>query len=102
MASAIEIGSVVPESLTETRVLDRDAREVGLGSLLRGAGCAVVFVRHFGCVGCGQQIVELIPRLFEIAALAARTLVVGNGDAQLIPRFVARYGLADKPITIVT
>jgi peroxiredoxin len=98
----IAVGAPVPARLADAAVLDRDGNSVALGSRWRGAPTLVVFLRHFGCIGCGEQVVELAPRLAEIADLGARTVFVGNGAPNFIAGFVDRYALADKRVDIVT
>jgi hypothetical protein len=62
----------------------------------------LLFLRHFGCVGCAQQVTELSPRLGELREAGLRTVLVGNGTPPMIDAFVARHALDDKACEIVT
>jgi peroxiredoxin len=95
-------GRAVPESLADAVVLDRAGQGRRLGSLWEKQPCVVVMLRHFGCIGCDVTVTELAPRLAELHAAGARTILVGNGDPAAIDGFVERHGLADKPVDVLT
>jgi peroxiredoxin len=95
-------GRSVPPELGEATVLDREGRPHRLGSCWERGPCVVVLLRHFGCIGCDVTVTELAPRLDEIHAAGARTVLVGNGAATSIEGFVERHALADKPVSIFT
>lgn len=100
--SAVEIGSPVPDALADAEVLTREGQGISLGSLLEGRPALLVFLRHFGCIGCTMQIAAIEPRLPEFSDLGMRTIVVGNGTAEFIDEFRQRHMLVDKQVTIVT
>lgn len=52
-----------------------------------------VFVRHFGCVACHEQIERLRARLAELDALAVAVVVVGCGPAAELAAWVDRESL---------
>jgi hypothetical protein len=55
--------------LDEKNVLDPEGREVPLGQLWRDRAAVVVFVHHFGCIFCRQQVAEIVPLLDDLRAL---------------------------------
>jgi peroxiredoxin len=66
-------------ALDAVTVLDLDGHPVRLGDLWRGRSIVLLFVRHFGCLFCRQQITEAAAHLAPIRALGAELVVVGNG-----------------------
>ncbi len=63
-------------------VLDPDGREVPLRSTWSGRIALLVFVRHFGCLFCRQQVAGLLPILARVRAVGAEMFVVGNGTPE--------------------
>lgn len=95
-------GDPVPETLASCKVLDRQGREIVLASLWAEGPTLLVFLRHFGCLCCSEQVTELAPRLGELHQLSIRTVFVGNGEARFIDHFVERFALSNKKAEIVT
>ena len=95
-------GRPAPKALADAAVLDRDGAPHRLREWWSDRPCVLLFLRHFGCIGCAEQITELTPRLREIAGAGARTLLVGSGAPDVIDAFVERQGLSDKDVAIVT
>ena len=89
-------------ALADAVVLDRAGQGRPLGSLWEKQPCVVVMLRHFGCIGCDVTVTELAPRLAELRAAGARTVLVGNGSPGAIDGFVERHGLADKAVDVFT
>lgn len=98
----VEVGAPVPDALAQSIVLDRDSNESRLEDEFGEGATLVVFLRHFGCIGCAMQIGEVAPRLFELHRLGLRTVLVGNGGPRYIDGFVERHGLADKKVVLRT
>jgi len=65
--------------LTDVTVLDLERRSVRLGELWHAGLAVFVFVRHFGCLFCRQQVAELAPYLERIHATGAQVCLVGSG-----------------------
>jgi peroxiredoxin len=95
-------GRTAPASLADAVVLDRAGHGRRLGSFWEKQPCVVVMLRHFGCIGCDVTVSELAPRLAELHAAGARTVLVGNGEPAAIDGFVERHGLADRPVDVLT
>ena len=62
----------------------------------------MVLLRHFGCIGCDVTVTELAPRLLEVHAAGAGAVLVGNGPPAVVDAFVARHGLGDKHVEVLT
>ena len=95
-------GPAAPPTLADAIVLARAGDGRPLGSYWEKQACVVVMLRHFGCIGCDVTVTELAPRLGELHAAGARTLLVGNGAPAAIDGFVERHGLGDKPVDVLT
>jgi peroxiredoxin len=95
-------GEPVPREVAEARVLDADGEPVPLGSFWESGPCLVVLLRHFGCVGCAEQVTELAPRLPELARAGVRTVLVGNGSPDQLAAFVERHALSGAPVEVTT
>ncbi|HZS40287.1 MAG TPA: peroxiredoxin-like family protein [Polyangia bacterium] len=95
-------GAPVPAALADAVVLDERGGERRLGDFWADRPALVVFLRHFGCIGCSAQVTELEPRLAQLDELGMRTVLVGNGAPNFIAGFVERHALADKRAVLVT
>ncbi|MCA9714859.1 MAG: redoxin domain-containing protein [Myxococcales bacterium] len=98
----LRMGERLPDALLDAIVTDASGSRRPLRELALGQPTVIVFLRHFGCVGCSKHVATISPRLHELTALGARVLMVGNGEPQHIGDFVLRHGLADKGVTIVS
>lgn len=69
----------MPHLLDGLTVTDPDGHDVRLGQLWAQRTAVLVFVRHFGCIFCRQQIAELTPQRERIRSLGAELIVIGHG-----------------------
>ena len=99
---ALRAGEPLPKDVGDAEVIDPDGKRVTLRSLWTDKPCLFVFLRHFGCVGCSEQLYELVPHLEEIARVGVRTVLVGNGTALQRDGFVERHALAKAPALVMT
>lgn len=95
-------GRAAPPDLADATVLDRTGQRRRLGSCWESAPCVVVMLRHFGCIGCDRTVTELAPRLAELHAAGARTVLVGNGPPEALDAFVERHALGDAHVEVFT
>lgn len=96
------IGRQPPSELADALVLRPDGTSVRLGELWTGSATLLVFLRHFGCMGCDQHVHELSPRLLELHRLGLRTIFIGNGEPRYLAGFIERHVLQDKKVEVVT
>lgn len=96
------VGAPVDRSIADTRVLDAAGALVAVGSFWAKGPCLLVLLRHFGCVGCAEQMTELAPRLEDLAHAGVRTVLVGNGTPEQLAEFVERHALRGAPVEAVT
>lgn len=99
---AVVVGAKVPTALADAQVLDRRGVASPLGQRWHDRPALLVFLRHFGCIGCAEQVGVIAPRVPELVRLGIAVVFVGNGAAQFIDGFVERNALAGQPIEIVT
>jgi peroxiredoxin len=92
----------LPDEVFSARVLDASGTEVEVRRLCERGPCLLVLLRHFGCVGCAQQVRELAPRLFELSRAGVRTILVGSGSAEQRAAFAIRNALDGAPALLVT
>lgn len=80
-------------------VFDSDGRAIRLGQLWADRTAVLLFVRHFGCLFCRQQIAEILPSLSRIRATGGELFIVGNGSVDEANAFQREHQL---PVTVFT
>jgi peroxiredoxin len=63
-------------------VFDPDGREIRLGELWANRTAVLVFVRHFGCLFCRQQIAAIGLLRERVRSLGAELAVIGHGSLE--------------------
>ncbi len=96
------VGQPPPSSLAECQVLKADLSKVYLGDCWAQGPTLLLFLRHFGCMGCSQHVNELTPRLLELHNLGLKTIFIGNGEPRYMAGFMDRHTLHDKKVEILT
>jgi peroxiredoxin len=100
--SELREGEPVPRAIAGAMVIGATGARVRLDSFWNDRACVVLFLRHFGCIGCAQQVTELSPRLDEIDRAGVHVLLVGNGTPDQMAAFRERHALSDKKVELVT
>jgi len=90
---SIAVGQPIPEALANASVIDARGAAHRRGDAWRDRDVVLVFIRHFACIGCAEQIAILRPRLPELAALGVGVVIVGSGTADQLAGFVERENL---------
>jgi len=72
----------MPHVLDGLTVFDPDGRPLRLGELWVDHSAVLVFVRHFGCLFCRQQIAELSAQRDRLRSLGAELIVIGHGTIE--------------------
>ena len=99
---ALTVGAPLPEALREATVRDGAGERVTIGALVEGRITALVFLRHFGCVGCNKHVSDIAPRIPELDSFGIRVVFVGNGEPEHIDGFRARHQLDPAQALIVS
>ena len=76
-------------AVSRLTVLDPDGEEVRLGSQWRERPAVIVWLRHFGCLFCREQVRAFRAVLPEIERRGARLVFVGNGGLHHLQQFVS-------------
>jgi peroxiredoxin len=87
----------VSHILENISVLDQDGRAVRLGSVWETRPIVLVFVRHFACLFCRQQVAQLRASIDRIHDLGAELVVIGNGTPEQARTFREEQRL-DTPL----
>ena len=96
----IKLNESLPEKLRACAVIADDGQTKTLGELVAGQAALILFVRHFGCIGCSENINLLAPRFKEIDKLDARILIIGCGAPMFIQGFKERHQLLFSPAEV--
>jgi peroxiredoxin len=73
---------MIAHPLAGMTVFDPDGREIRLGELWAAETVVLVFVRHFGCLFCRQQIAAIVPLRRRLKSLGAELVVIGHGSPE--------------------
>ena len=95
------LGEKVASGVLEAPVLQGDGSETNLRAIGEGRPLLIVFLRHFGCLGCTVQVAQLEGRLLQLHELGFQTVFVGSGKAEHIAGFVERHNLVAKKFALV-
>jgi peroxiredoxin len=98
----LRTGEPLPKDLARAPLVAADGAVRSLGELVRERPTLVVFLRHFGCIGCAEQVHEILPRLPELDALGVAVLLIGSGPPGHIDAWIERNDLRDKHARVVT
>ncbi len=90
------------EALGQVSVTTMAGDGVALSTLFSGKPCLLIFLRHFGCVACAEQVTQLSPRLRELDQLGVGVIFIGNGEKRYMEAFVQRHALSDKSVQVVS
>lgn len=98
----LKLNQHIPNTLSELSVKDQNENTAQLKSFWSDNDVLILFIRHFGCIGCTAQMDAIAPRLQEINALKVKLVIIGNGAPNFIEGFIEKFQLQDKPISIYT
>jgi peroxiredoxin len=86
-------------ALSQVTVLDVHGSTVRLGELWQAHPAVIVWLRHYGCVFCREQALEMRGALPEIEKAGARLVFIGNGG----PRYAKAFKESFAPdVTVLT
>jgi len=81
-------------------VLDVEGRPHRLREAWAARSCALIFVRHFGCIACREQVAQLRPYMREIRDAGGDLVVVGTGAPYFAKAFRQDLGISDVDVYI--
>jgi peroxiredoxin len=86
-------------ALSQITVLDVDGSAVRLGELWRSHPAVIVWLRHYGCMFCREQALEMRTALPAIEKAGGRLVFIGNGG----PRYAKGFQESFAPdVTVLT
>ena len=94
--------SIIPETLSDCCVVNANGDEFTIGDLINQRVTLLLFVRHFGCIGCSESMGKITPRFKELNRLNVRILIIGCGASRFINGFMNRNRLYAEPVEVFT
>jgi peroxiredoxin len=85
--------------VTALTLLDTAGRTVALESLWRERPAMLVFVRHFGCLFCREQVAEVRSHAAAFVAAGVDVVVVGNGSVAEAAAFATEHAGSLRVLT---
>ena len=85
-----------------SEVVGVDGRTHSIGELISDRPSVLLFVRHFGCIGCSENVGLLAPRFGELDRLNVQVIMVGCGPAMFIDGFRERHHLLHSNAQVFT
>lgn len=90
----------IPQAVAKCIVHSENGSSISIGELAEGRATLVLFIRHFGCIGCSENIGLLAPRFNELSELGVRVIIIGCGPKLFIEGFKERHNLLYSPAEI--
>jgi peroxiredoxin len=84
----------------DVEVLDVEGRSHRLREAWAKRACALIFVRHFGCLLCREQVTQFRPHIQEIREAGGDLVVVGTGGPSFAKAFQKDLGISDVEVYI--
>ncbi len=98
----IERESYLPNALLESSIKQSSGEPVSVSEIMATKPTLLLFVRHFGCIGCTENIARLSPRFSELSDLGVRIAIIGCGAPMFIEGFKERNHLIGLPVEVFT
>jgi hypothetical protein len=86
-------------ALAAAMVLEPDGTKLRLAGAWAEHPAVIVWLRHFGCVFCREQVEEIRSRRSEIEALGGGIAFVGNGTARAAGWFQKKFAADSTVLT---
>lgn len=79
-------------ALGDCEVFNRHGEPHRLGDMWRERPVLLVFVRHFGCIFCSEQVGQMRRLSPQVHAAGASWIIVGNGSVEEVATFAESLG----------
>jgi len=96
------LGAALPDAVSAATVLQSDGTPVHLASIWRDRPALIMFLRHFGCIGCAEGVRALRPALPDFERVDTAVALVGCGAPLFIEPFRERHALLFAPVAVLT
>ena len=87
----------VPKELAQAQILDETGQPRTVGELWKDSPVVIMWVRHFGCIGCTAQVEEFKPEIQKLRDAKIHFTIIGSGAANFVQGFKERLEL-DVPV----
>lgn len=87
----------ITEALSACTVNDADGKAITVGTLWEKQPLLLLFVRHFACLFCREEVKDLKPHFDEIRQAGTAIAIIGNGSTHFANAFRTELAL-DVPI----
>lgn len=94
--------SSAPEALARSIVQYEHGARKRVGEFWSERGSFLVFLRHFACPGCSEQLAIVSPFLAELRREGKRVVLVATSAPNRIPAFAKRMHLDSGQVEVVT
>ena len=98
----LTVGEPLSDGILACTLQDGGGHKHTFAGLLDNSTSVILFLRHFGCIGCSENVRSLAPRFAELDELGVNILLVGCGPAAFIDAFRERQGLLHHPVRLFT
>ena len=102
MTQSAELDSFLSDDIMQSRIQTSQGDEVTLTEVISDQAALIVFIRHFGCIGCSENITLLAQRFDELTRLNIKIVVIGCGPYQFIESFKQRHNLLHSEAAFLT
>jgi peroxiredoxin len=102
MTQIAQLDSPLSNDILQCSVQTSQGDEVILGEVISEKAALIVFIRHFGCIGCSENITLLAQRFDELTRLNIKIMVIGCGPYQFIESFKERHNLLHSEAVFLT
>lgn len=92
----------MPDALAESIVAYEHGARKRVREFWSNQGSLLVFLRHFACPGCSEQVAMLTPFLPELRREHTRVVLVATSAPNRIPAFAKRMHLESGLVEVVT
>ena len=89
-----------PQEVATCLVHSENGKSISIGDLIEGRATLILFIRHFGCIGCSENIGLISPRFTDLSELGVRIIIIGCGAQLFIEGFKERHHLLFSPAEI--
>lgn len=99
---ALKTKEILPSEFLACTILNTSGEKLTVRDALNQEDTLLVLIRHFGCIGCTEQMLAIAPKLPELQSLGVKVKIIGNGEARYIDGFIKKFNLQNTTCEIYT
>lgn len=85
-------------ALNRIKIINEKNEIILLSSLWKEQPAVIVFIRHFGCIGCSSHIDQIWSMREQLEKNGTRIFFIGSGSPYLISEFKKEHKLANTQV----